>query len=510
MTRALRLAALFGFLFLASAWAREVPITILDTTDVHGRIVPERAREAGCLARCATLIREARASGKNVLLVDAGDTIQGSAASWLSGGLVMVKALNALRYDAWVLGNHEFDWGLDKVTNCIAHAEMPVLAANASGLASVKPYVIREVDGVKVAIVGLTTPGIPNWSRPRLIPGLKFADSVETLRWVLPLARKDGANVTVLVVHQGYKESGDDHANQLRAITQKFPELDVIIGGHTHREFIGAPIRGILYQQAGYHGSFLGRVDVVFDTDKRKITSFRANVIPVKENVAMDEALVALTRDEVASAEKYLGTRIGEATEDFTVHGAPKSETAIRDLICRGIVESLERRGVKTDAVVHGGFSEHEMLKKGPLSIGDVWRIVPYENTVGVVRLTRDELREVLDEDAGGYEKREFRGVWGLRCRLNPRAEDGHRVLDLQRADGSAIAAHERLTVALNSYDLAGGGLRWKKLRSLVQRNDAGLVEYDIYTRDAVVDFIRRHGQVTPSVQPWWRVTVLH
>ena len=121
---------LLFLLVLAPSWAREVPITILDTTDLHGHILPASDGESGGLARCATVIRQVRASEKNVLLVDAGDTIQGTAVSWLTGGQVMMKTMNALRYDAWVLGNHEFDWGFGKLTGCVGRAAMPVLAAN--------------------------------------------------------------------------------------------------------------------------------------------------------------------------------------------------------------------------------------------------------------------------------------------------------------------------------------------------------------------------------------------
>lgn len=487
------------FFLVASAWAREVRITVLHTTDLHGHVEK--------LAQCATAIQKVRAKEKNVLLVDNGDTIQGTAVSWLTGGEVMVRTLNALRCDAWVLGNHEFDWGLEKLTNCIARAAMPVLAANASGLARVQPFVIRECDGVKVAIVGLTTPGIPNWSRPRLIPCLRFADSVETLRRVLPAARAAGAEVLVLALHQGYKELGDDHANQLRAVAERFPELDVIIGGHTHREFDGVRVGRILYTQAGFHGQYLGRVDFVFDTEKHKVVSRRSLPVQIHQNAAADESVMALVREDLKRATEYLATPLGEAAGDFSTRGGSKLETPVHNLLCEAIASALQARGVKVDGVVHGLLANRELLAKGVLTVSDVWRIVPYENTVGVAQLRASQLREILDENVGTYGKHEFRGIWGVRYRFDPTATEGRRVTALFRANGTPIGDDERLAVGFNSYELASGGLRWRRLREIADLPATRLVEYDFGTREAVMEEIRRKRVITPHIEGWWHAT---
>jgi len=214
-------AALIILLWQFSVSAREVPVVILHTCDLHGNILPTESYEGqtnlGGIARCATVIRQIRQHEKNVLLVDAGDTMQGTAVSFLTGGQVMVRCLNEMHYDSWTWGNHEFDWGLDKLAAAAEQAEMPIVVANvreAKGDANsvsrrivsrLKPYIVRETDGVRVGIIGLDTPGVPSWSRPRLIPGLEFLDSVDTLRRVIPEARAAGAQVLVLVCHQGYR-----------------------------------------------------------------------------------------------------------------------------------------------------------------------------------------------------------------------------------------------------------------------------------------------------------------
>lgn len=503
--------------------AREVPITILHTCDLHGNVLPTEDYDGntnlGGVARCATVIQEVRRKEHNCLLVDAGDTIQGAAVGFLSDGQVMVRALNHLHYDAWVWGNHEFDWGLEKLAACAERADMPILNANvrvastnvsptsaAGRIASrLRPYVLREVDGVKVAIIGLNTPGVPHWSRPRLIEGLRFDDSVETLRTIVPVVRSAGAQVLVLVCHQGYREAGDDHANQINEIARNFPELDVIIGGHTHRNFPEFKVSNVLYCQANYYGIHLGRVDLVFDTKKGRVTQRRSKTMLMDEHVAMDETMLKLLGGEIDRAQKVLSTVVGEATDDFSLRGAPRRETPIHNLIFEAVVAALQDRGVKVDVVMHGILDHRATLARGSVTIGDVWKILPYENTIGMAQLTPNELREVLEEDANAYDNYAFRGVWGLRWTLNPDAAKGERTVALLRADGTALKAGQRLAVAFNSYDLASGGLRWKKLREFVDRPEAKLVEYDFQTRQAVIDYIRKRGTISPVVNGWWK-----
>ena len=510
------------FLLLPSQLlSREVPITILHTCDLHGNVLPTESYEGqtnlGGVARCATAIQQVRAEEQNVLLLDAGDTIQGAAVSFLSQGKVMVKVMNLLRYDAWCWGNHEFDWGLDRLAACAEQAHMPILNANvvrmegqgemseAAGriLAKLKPYRLIDIDGVKVGIIGLNTPGIPNWSRPRLLAGLKIADSVDTLRPIIPVLRRAGAQVLVLVCHQGYREGGDDHANQVNAIARTFPELDVIIGGHTHRNFPEFKVNNVLYCQAGYHGIHLGRVDLVYDT-AGKIKRRESKTMLMDETIPLDKEVLRACEAEIENAQKVLATVIGEAKYDIDARSGPKHETLIHNLIFESVVEALGKHGVKVDAVVHGIFGR-EGLRKGAISIGDVWKVLPYENTIGIAHLTPGQLKAILDENASAYEKREFRGVWGLRWTFDPAGTASNRVMSLTRADGSPLKEDERLVVAFNSYDLASGGLRWNKLRELADLPETQLVEFDIQTRQAMIDYIRRRGMVTPTIKGWWK-----
>jgi 2',3'-cyclic-nucleotide 2'-phosphodiesterase/3'-nucleotidase len=516
-----RLVVVLILAWQSCVFGREVPITILCTCDLHGNVLPTENYEGktnlGGIARCAPVIRQVRAQEKNVLVVDAGDTIQGTAISYLSDGQVMVKCLNQLHYDTWTWGNHEFDWGLEKLEACAEKAEMPILNANVRTadhdgnlfskqmVARLKPYVLREVDGVKVAIIGLNTPGVPTWSRPRLIGGLEFLSSIETLRRIVPEVRAAGARVLVLVCHQGYRETGDDQANEVNAIARNFPELDVIIGAHTHRNYPEFKVGHALYCQADYYGIHLGRIDLVFDTEKGRLVKRQSNTFLMDERIPLDGEILKLASAEIDRADKVLNTVVGEATGEFGTRAGPRKETPVHDLIFKAIKASLNGQGTKVDAIVHGIFERRATLKPGPVTVRDIWRIVPYENTIGVAQLTPAELREVLDEDIDAYNNSSFRGIWGLKWTFDPDAKSGERTVALVRGDGAALASTQRLVVAFNSYDLASGGLRWKRLHEIVGRPEAKLVEYDLQVREAVIDYLRKSGTIRPTVDDWWK-----
>jgi 2',3'-cyclic-nucleotide 2'-phosphodiesterase/3'-nucleotidase len=507
-------------LWHATVSAREVPIVILHTCDLHGNILPTESYEGqtnvGGIARCATVIRQIREHEKNVLLVDAGDTMQGTLVSYLTGGQVMVKCLNQLHYDSWTWGNHEFDWGLEKLAASAELAETPIVIANihqakegenASSrqiVSRLKPYIVKDVDGVKVGIIGLDTPGVPSWSRPRLIPGLEFVGSVETLRRVVPEVRAAGAQVLVLVCHQGYREAGDDHANQINAIARDFPELDVIIGAHTHRNFPEFKVSNILYSQADYYGIYLGRVDLVFDTEKGRVVHRQSNTLLMDEHIAFDPEILRLAGGEIDRASKMSSATIGEATDEFWVRALPHKETPVHELIFDAIDDALRERGVKVDAIVHGIVENRVGLKKGAITVGDVWNIVPYENTQGICRVDGRQLREILEEDLKYVKTAVFRGIWGLHWTFDPSLPMGHQTVSLTHLDGSPVKDDEPLTVAFNSYDLAGGGARFPVLRTIVDRPETSTVETEAYERQMVIDYIRKKGTISPTVGNWW------
>lgn len=519
-----RIITLFAILLTCfHVEASEVHFTILHTTDLHSKFLPgtdyDGEKDSGGVTKCATMIQKIRAEEKNVLLVDAGDLIQGSPIGYLTKGSIMVKAINSLNYDAWTIGNHEFDWGIETLADRINECKIPVLSANLhvidkSGTAdkaveafnSVKPFIIKEVEGVKIGIVGLTTPAIESWSRPRLIHGLEVEHSVEALKRVMPQMKAAGCQVFILVTHQGYREGGDDHANEIEAITRSFPELNIIIGGHSHRLFESRFIHRILYAQAAYWGTYLGRIDVSFDTDKNKVSKLQSTAIKMDASVEADKNLINEFKDDLKRTDEVLDTTIGKATATIDALTGPKRETSMFNLICSGIAAKLSSLGDPVDAVIHGILSRHARIMPGVITMRDMFEIVPYENTIGAATLTGTQLRSILEENAGMYQSDRFRGMWGLTSRIKPSAPAGKKVVLLGDQHSRPLDEAKTYRVAFNSYDLASGGERWKLLSEIVNKPEAKLKEYDFQTRDVVAEYIKSHSPIKPELNGWWQI----
>src|SRR5206468_5728894 len=251
-----RAGLLSAFPTLASAAGAVEPdtvcISILHTTDLHGHILPtsdyDGTADRGGLARCVTQIRRWRRQNPNSLLIDVGDVYQGTDVSLRNKGELMIELFNHLKYDAWVIGNHEFDWGVEPFHQALEKSGMPVLAANTTldgqpagscsdsqhPFAKVQPFIVKQIAGINVAIIGITTPGMSFWLPREFTTGIDFPHPVEPVRRAIAKAKSDGANAIVLTGHMGLKPrtGGDDFANTVMALTSEFPDVATFIAGH--------------------------------------------------------------------------------------------------------------------------------------------------------------------------------------------------------------------------------------------------------------------------------------
>ena len=498
---------------LASAAAALEPdtvcISILHTTDLHGHILPtfdyDGTADRGGLARCATQIRRWRRQNPDSILIDVGDVYQGTDVSLRNKGELMIDLFNHLQYDAWVIGNHEFDWGIEPFTNALQKSAMPVLGANTwvdgkpagsspdsqHPFAQVQPFIIKEIAGIKVAIIGITTPGMSFWLPREFTVGIDFQHPVEPVRRAITKANSEGADAIVLTGHMGLKPrtGGDDFANTVTALTSEFPDAAVFIAGHTHQAIPSRLTNRVLFTQADHFGIHVGRVDLLFDRNSKKLLRREAMCELMDSRLDPDQVVLSRAGSQLRQSEASLAQPIGELTETLHARGRRGQPSEIEKLIGAAITETLAERSIMVDAVMHGVFDENARLAAGLTTVKDIWNIIPYENLIVTATLSSDEIKTVMEEV---YASHEPRSLLGIAVRVEGRGSD-RRINSMTFPDGRGLERDKRYVVALNSFDARSGGHHFMKLRALLERPESKCVLHPVQTRDAVIDYFRRH-----------------
>lgn len=496
-------------------------ISILHTADLHGNILPTRSyrgvENVGGLARCAAQIRRWRSECPHSLLIDVGDVYQGTPVGWMTRGRLMIDLLNQLKYDAWVLGNHEFDWGPEVVLDAVSRSTMPILTANllvegkpagqlgdaGHPLAKIVPHLVKNVGGVRVGLLGLITPGLPYWLSPELLHGFAVTEPAEAMAACLQYLRQEAkVDLVVACGHMGLQEE-DDFANQVRALLEGPDGPDVYLGGHTHRDHPGEVVGKTLYTQADYYGIHCGRVDLSIDLETRQVVEKRAFTVLMDERIEADPLVLEVASKDLEDSRLYLSREMGELAADLPAQrSSPGAGSPLQALIASAIMHAASRHDLKPDGVFHGTFGSGT-LRAGRLTVADAWRVLPYDNRLVALYLTREELVGVLNESLGGTSDRALFGfeveVSGSEAsRDRPRGARFVRRL-APRQPGDSPDPDHRYCVLFNSYDVQSGGKRLMRLRALAEQPECRATMIPPSSRQALIDFFADRGVVTPG-----------
>src|SRR5213080_3946445 len=513
----LRLAGQAGFLSafptLASAAAAlesdTVCISILHTTDLHGHILPTAdyngTPDYGGLARCAAQTRRWRRQNSNSILIDVGDVYQGTDVSLRNKGELMIDLFNHLKYDAWIAGNHEFDWGIETFINALQRSTMKVLAANtvldgkAAGacsdlqhpFAKIQPLIVKEIAGIKLAIIGVTTPGMPYWLPSEFTRGIEFQNPVEPVRRAITRANGEGVDAIVLSGHMGLKmrTGGDDFANTVMALTSEFPEVAVFIAGHTHQAIPSRLTNGVLFTQADHFGIHVGRVDLLFDRNSKKLLHREAMCELMDNRFGCDQMVLSRSKSHLAESSAAVSEPIGELAETLRGRSHAGRPSDVERLIGTAIMEMLQERNVPVDGVMHGTFDDKADLIAGPKTVNDVWDIIPFENYVVTAQLSPEEIK-ISMEDV--FASREKRNLLGFELKTEGRRDDC-KIVSMALANRQPLDRNKKYVIALNSFDARSGGHHFMKLRAFLERPEANCILHPVQTRDALIGYFQHH-----------------
>ncbi|MEL6712417.1 MAG: bifunctional UDP-sugar hydrolase/5'-nucleotidase [Planctomycetota bacterium] len=480
----------------SSAQGAEAPrhVVVLHTNDVHGQVLPRLATwlkdanpplESGGLPRVAAAIRRLRAEleadGAAVFVCDGGDWFQGTPEGQVERGAAFLEMLAAAGHDALVVGNHEFDHGLDVLLSHLKRVPMPALLANVrlpdgAPLPGTRDALVVERGGVRVAFVGLLTPETPSITHvdTRSLLWEEPTEALVRVRAGLPA----DVDLIVPVTHIGVEGE--------RALARSAPDLPLVVGGHSHT-FLRTGVRegDALVVQAGAKASVLGRVDLWLDGEGAVVRSEASHVElyaepePRWRNTRVDALADAL----VARAAARMDEVVGELT-------APLEQTR-RELVnstAGNLIADAIRERAGADVAVHNRGGIRAALPAGPITRRDLFSILPFDNHVTTVTLTGEELVELFrtSVEDGRRGALEFSGA-----RLVVRREEGRPRLVEVLVGGLPVAPGDRVRLATNSF-LATGGDGWQVLGEAPEREEDVVMLRDLLEERLLT------GPVTP------------
>jgi 2',3'-cyclic-nucleotide 2'-phosphodiesterase / 3'-nucleotidase len=532
--------ALATLLTAAPGWGVKVTVTVLATTDLHGNIYPldyftGQPSERG-LAKIAALIESVRRETPNTLLIDCGDTIQGSPVesvyqSYVSAGRLplgltfageplghdpMMLVMNQLGYRAMTLGNHEFNFGLRNLERARADANFPWLSANTEAQAGARPfeaYIVATIDGVKVAVAGVTTPNIPNWEEPEHYRGYRFLDPVRAVESTLAaLHRKERPDVIVLAAHMGLGDAGE---NQVSAIATQVPGIDAIIFGHTHREEPGKRIGGALVVQPKNWGMSLARIDFTLESTGAggwKLIDKRSRLIPVTAATPPDAGVLSIARPYHELTERYLNTPVAESSADLDGRLGRVEDTALVDAI-----QAVQLHYAQADVSFTALFNPRVKAPKGPVTVRQIAALYVYDNELFAIEGDGKMVKDALENAAryflpcpdaacshGPLINRQFAGfnydmAEGVEYEIDLRRPPGDRVLNL-RWNGKPLAPLQKLRIAVNNYRAGGsGGYSMFRGAKILWRSSQEI-------RDLIVAYYTEHKRLPDRADRNWRI----
>ncbi|WP_026370616.1 bifunctional metallophosphatase/5'-nucleotidase [Kallotenue papyrolyticum] len=532
---------------VAAAQGETRTLTILGTSDLHGNLLPwdyytGKPAEWG-LTKVAALIKRERAANPYTLLLDNGDTIQGTPLTFYYNLLEpgtphpMAVTMNALGFDSTTLGNHEFNYGLGVLNGWINQLTFPALSANtrrSDGSEAYRPYIIKDLDGVQVGILGLTTPTIPTWEKPANIAGLRWDDPVETAKRYVPQMRAAGADVIVIAAHTGWSRAPQDRSpagwlsdpagwaetgslpgeNAIIALAQQVPGVDLILAGHSHLEVPKAVINGVVIAEPSYWGRALSKftVQVQGSGNDWRVVAKDATNLAVR-GVEPDAELLKLAYPYHDQTIRYISTPIGTATAPF--EGGPRArytDSPLADLINTVQSEAAAAAGYPVDVSLAAIFTDSGMIPQGQITLRDAYSTYIYDNTLYVMEITGDMLRRALEKNAEYFKQldpnnlpTDPKGVvaenardynWdlytGIDYTIDLTRPVGQRVTRLQ-FKGQDVRPDQKLRIAINNYRAGGGGgYAMFKEGTIVWQSTSEI-------RDLMAEYIQRQGTIDPQ-----------
>jgi 2',3'-cyclic-nucleotide 2'-phosphodiesterase (5'-nucleotidase family) len=464
-----------ALLFAVPAQARALTIDVYHTSDVHGWYFSRPAkwdkenstRTIGGFPALSALVK---ADKNPYILLDSGDTFQGTPEGTLTKGMATARLMSQLGYSAAEVGNHDYDYTEPSFKEVIAASNFPWLGANvyvASTGAHVdylKPYRIVETAGKRIAVIGIAGRHTATSTLPANVAKLEFrSEADEAAKWTKEVREKERPDAVIILAHVGF---GGDFYGAVDVSTWTFTNAqtaggtlpiarasgaDVVIGGHNHAGMLKGwrdPQSGALLAESYFGLTSVTRISLNFDDKTGRLTGTSAELVPLWTDVTgEDPAVLAILKGFSEQVDKEMGAVIGESAVDLG-----PSKAGLDSDIGNWFADAMRRQS-GADVALQNTAGIRSDLKKGQVRVRDIFQVMPFENTLVKLTMTGDQLKRVLlDNLRGGFSKLQ---VSGIKVTFR-KTEQGPEITKLER-NGAEIKPDEKLVVATNNYLTTGG-----------------------------------------------------
>ena len=485
------LTTLFALSAISVAVAKEVNVKFLGTSDVHGRIVPwsygaDVEDKSGSYAQIATYVKEVRKSHPDLILVDIGDAIQDNQVEVFAKtekyykDNPVPKVLNAINYDIFILGNHEFNFGMTALDEILKDMKAKQLTANfyhKDGKRYIEPTTIIEKDGVKLGIIGLTTPMSEKFEEDTgHLKNMKFSSPSEEAKVQIKALKEKGVDAIVVLAHMGIENENNIPDTGVADLVNNVEGIDVIIAGHMHKNVSSETIKDTVITEPHRYGTVVSEVDLTFDVDKDgkvKLLSKTAKTVPVKDYEA-DPEIVEIYKPYHEELRRLNNVTIGQSAMDMVPqerkHGV--SVSFLQDTGLSSLITDVERHYSNADVVSFAFDHEKARMDKGDIKKKDIIFNYRYAGgDVTVYEVTGKQLKEYMNWSANYFdtiqpgdteyrynaERKKSKYVTfdifgGVSYNIDLRKPSGEKIVDLKLADGTPVTDDMKIKLGMNSY----------------------------------------------------------
>ncbi|WP_064092902.1 bifunctional metallophosphatase/5'-nucleotidase [Rossellomorea aquimaris] len=516
-------------------------VYILETSDIHGHIYPyaygDLKNAPIGLGRIATYVKRMRKRCDHLLLIDNGDLFQGTPlfTYYIKNAFhkrnPYIEILNTLHYDGAVIGNHEFNYGMDVLDQCKKEAAFPYLAANIIDNRTKQPYfgtpyVTKTfTNGIKAVVLGVTTHYIPNWENPSHITNLEFLDAFETTKkWVSFLQQSENPDLMIVSYHGGFehdvhtgKSTGENpQENQGYRMCHEIQGIDVLLTGHQH-QMLATEVNGVSIVQPGMNGERVGTIKVDFhlDNGKRKIAKKKSSLISM-DGMPVDKKIISIVEILEKDTQEWLNETIG--TIDGNMHIEDPFLARQQEHPFIEFINKVQMDATGVDISCTALFNDKVNGLPTDVSIRDILSNYIYPNTLSVLELTGEDIRQALEKTASYFmitndgklginpsfttpKPQHYNyDMWeGIQYILDIRLPIGKRVTSLTYK-GKPLQEKKRYPVVMNNYRAGGGG------GYPMFKNKPILKEIQLDMTELITNYFLTHQTIQATCNHNWKV----